>query len=113
MNPYLFVINIVPMPDNKDCEDIAGAKAHVWVIAEDKESAKLRAINYIEKSLWKVINFEYELEIHQEQIPSLHEDEVRLYERALQHGIAADYIAYPKKPGKPDDPVIKRQLRNP
>ncbi|GEB35282.1 hypothetical protein [Brevibacillus parabrevis] len=110
MNPYMLVINVVPMPENKNCEDIAGAKAHVWVISADKESAKLRAIDYVNKYLWKVINFEYELEIHKEQIPTLHVDEARLYELALQHGIASDFLAYPKKPGNPDDPVIKRQL---
>lgn len=97
VNPYLFVIDIVPTQENKDCKNIAGAKAHVWVISQDRESAKLRAINYIEKTLWKVINFEYELEIQQEQIQTLHADEFRLYQSALRHGIAADYIAFQKR----------------
>lgn len=110
MKPYLFVIDIVPSPENKDCQDIAGAKAHIWTISDDKEKAKLRAVDYITKSHWQVVGFEYEFEIHQEQIAKLHEDEVRLYKTALRHGIAADYIAYPKVPGHPDDPPIIRQL---
>ncbi|RKD26712.1 hypothetical protein BEP19_16035 [Ammoniphilus oxalaticus] len=100
MNPYMFVIDIVPMPDNNKCDDIAGAKAHIWVISKDRESAKLRVINYIEKHLWSVTNFEYEFEIQQELIPSLHADEARLYESALRLGIAADYVAFPKKPAE-------------
>jgi hypothetical protein len=110
MSPYLFVINIVPSPENKDCQDIAGAKAHVWTISDDKEKAKLRAIEYIKKTHWQIVEFEYEFEIHEQQIPKLHEDEARLYNMALRYGIAADYIAYPKIPGNPGDPPIIRLL---
>lgn len=113
MNPYMFAINVVPTPDNKDCEDIAGAIAHIWVISEDKESAKIRAVDYITSYLWKIINFEHEFEIRQEQIPELHEAEASLYKKACQYGIAAEYIAHPKVPGNPDDPVILRKLQKP
>jgi len=96
LNPYLFVINVVPMQENENYESIAGARAHVWVISSDIESAKLRAIEYNKNFLWDIISFEHEFEIREEQIPSFHEDELRLYQSALQHGIAADYIAYQK-----------------
>lgn len=96
LKPYLFVINVIPMQENEIYENVAGAKAHIWVISKDKESAKLRAINYNEKFHWEIIDFEYEFEIHEEQIPKLHEDESRLYQSALSHGIAADYLAYVK-----------------
>lgn len=110
MKPYFFVIDIVPLPDNKECQDIAGGRAHIWTISDDKEKAKLRAVDYIKKSHWQVIGFEYEFEIREEQIAMLHEDEASLHKKALQHGIAADYIAYPKIPGNPDDPPVIRQL---
>lgn len=113
MNPYMFAINVVPTPDNKDCEDIASAIAHVWVISEDKESARIRAVDYITSYLWKVINFEHEFEIQPELIPELHEAEALLYMKALQHGISADYIANPKVPRNPGDPVILKKLQKP
>lgn len=113
MNPYLFVINVIPMPENKDCADIASAIAHVWVISEDRESAKNRALDYVTSYLWEVIDLEREFEIQPQQIPVLHEDEALLYKKALQFGIAADYIAHPKIPGKIDNPVIKKRLRRP
>lgn len=95
-NPYLFIVDIIPMPENEFYENITGAKAHIWVISNDKENAKLRAINYTQKFLWEITSFEYEFEIREEQIPKLHEDELRLYQSALHHGIAADFLAYPK-----------------
>ncbi|WP_238650026.1 hypothetical protein [Paenibacillus piscarius] len=110
MNPYMFVINAIPAPSNKDCEDIAGARVHIWVISEDKESAKIRALDYITKYLWEVKNVEYEFEIQQELIQKLGEDELRLYQKALLYGIAADFLAHPRIPGNPDDPAVKRRL---
>ena len=97
LNPYMFVINVIPTMENEFYKDVAGAKVHIWVISSDIETAKLRAISYNEKFLWKIINFEYEFEIREEQIPKLHEDELRLYQSALRHGIAADYIAHSKE----------------
>lgn len=96
LNPYFFVINVIPTQDNKNYESIAGAKSHIWVMSNDKESAKLRAIDYNENSHWRIISFEYEFEIRKEQIASFHKDEQRLYQSALHSGIAVDYIAYQK-----------------
>lgn len=96
MNPYMFVVDVIPTPENEFYENVAGAKAHIWVLSNDKESAKLRAMDYNKKFMWEVVNFEHELEIHEKQIPKLHEDELRLYQSALRYGISADYMAYPK-----------------
>ncbi len=82
------------MPENVNYESIAGAIAHIWVISSDRESAKIRALDYNKKFQWEIKSFEYEIAIREEQIPSLHEDESRLYHSALRHGIAAEYIAY-------------------
>ncbi|AIQ73907.1 hypothetical protein NST28_11825 [Paenibacillus sp. FSL R10-2791] len=111
MNPYMFVIDAIPAPTNKDCEDIAGARVHVWVISKDKENAKLQAMDYITSYLWTITNIEYELEIQHEQILDLGEDETQLYRKACQFGIAADFLAYPKIPKDRNDPVIKKKLR--
>lgn len=97
LKPYFFKINVVPMQENKVYESIAGAIAHIWVISNDRESAKIRAIDYNKKFLWKITSFVYELGIHEEQIPELGEEESYLYHSALRHGIAAEYIAYQKR----------------
>lgn len=96
-NPYFFKINVFPMRENKSYEIVAGAIAHIWVVSSDREKAKLRAIDYNEKHLWEIRNFVYELEIHEGQIPLLGEEELYLYQTALRHGIAAEYISHPKK----------------
>lgn len=112
MKPYMFVIDAVPLSSNKTCQDIAGGKVHIWVIADDKETAKIQALEYIAKYFWKATNIEREFEIQQEQLPRLHEDEELLYRKALLYGIAADFLAYPKKPGNPTDPVVYRKLEH-
>lgn len=94
--PYFFLINVVPSLENPNYESIGGAKAHIWIISSDRESAKIRAIDYNRKFHWEITSFEYEIAIREEQISSLHEDELSLYHSALRHGIAAEYIAYPK-----------------
>lgn len=96
MNPYMFVINAIPQSNNKEHEDLAGAKVHIWVISDDRETAKIRAIDYITKYHWEVTSVEYELLIQPEQIPNLHNNEALLYKKALQYGISADFVAYPK-----------------
>lgn len=107
MNPYAFVIHSVPMRENQNFETVAGAKVHIWVMDNDIESAKQRALKYIKSYLWNPIEVEYEFEISREQIPDLHPDEARLYCEAFQYDIAADFVGWPITPGNPDDPVIK------
>jgi hypothetical protein len=108
----MFVIDAVPLPTNTELSDIAGARVHVWVISNDKESAKIRALDYIAMYQWKVSTVERELEIQPEQISGFHEAEIALYLKAQQFGIAADFLAYPKSPGNPTDPVRKIRLRS-
>lgn len=99
MNRFMFVIRAVPLPTNTQCENIAGGIVHIWVISKnDKESAKLQALDYITKYQWKVMNFEHEFEIHESLIPDLGEEELLLYHKACRFGIAADFLAHPKVP---------------
>ncbi|WP_375104097.1 hypothetical protein ACDZ28_04205 [Paenibacillus sp. RS8] len=106
----MFAIDAIPAPSNKDCDDIAGARVHIWVISKDKEGAKIRALDYITNYHWEVTNVEYEFEIQQALIPNLGVDELRLYQNALLYGISADFLAHPKIPGSPEDPSVKRKL---
>lgn len=93
----MFVFAGIPCAENDKCSDIAGAKIHIWVMDKDHEVAKIRAINYIEDTLWKITNLEHDFSISPEQLDNLHESEYILYKKALEFGIAADFLAYPKK----------------
>ena len=113
MKPYMFVFNAIPTSSNKECKDIAGGRVHIWVMEENLETAKIRALTDIASYHWKVTGVEYESEILPEQFSHLHESEALLYHKALQNGIAADYLASPVKQGSPDDPVVIRKLDRP
>jgi len=102
LNSYVFIINAVPSPSNNDCANLAGANVHIWVISGDREKAKIEALDYVSSYLWDVVSVEREFEIWPEQIPVLPEREATLYQRALQHRIAADFLAYPKPKADPD-----------
>lgn len=109
----MFVFSAIPTSSNKDCKDIAGAKVHIWVMEENLETARIRALTDITSYHWEVTDVEYESEILPKQLSYLHESEALLYHKALQNGIAADYLAFPVKQGSPDDPVVIRKLDRP
>ena len=106
MFPFMFVINGVPLPQNHNYDKIGGAKIHIWVMDNTADSAQEKAISLIKQYLWKVTDVEHALQISQEQLQHLHKDETVLYQKALRHGIAADFLAYPKIDGNPGDPVV-------
>ena len=100
--PYMFVIKSVPMPQNRNYNTAGGAFVHIWVM----ESALLRAYAYIRKYLWEPQEVQHAFQILPEQIPELHEDEARLYQTALQYGVAAVFVGWLKDEGEPDWPAI-------
>ncbi len=106
MIPFMFVIDGIPLPENHNYDTVGGAKIHVWVMDDNITSARDKALSMVEHYLWNVKGIEYEFEISQSQIPHLHEAEALLYQKALHHGIAADFLAYPKIDGNPDDPIV-------
>lgn len=110
MKPFMFAIKATPKPENEQCADIAGANVHIWVMADYLEEARERALAYIATYLWDVQTIEHELEIQPEQIAGLHVNESLLFQKAVQHGIGADFLAYPKHQGNADDPVKLRVL---
>lgn len=107
MKPYMFVIKGVPSKDNQDCLGIAGAYIHIWVMDSSIQSAKHKAIEYIKKYLWEPLGFEHEFEISSEQLASLHEDEMKLYQKAVHFGIAAEFLAY-----QSDDSDVDSSLKH-
>ncbi len=54
----------------------------------------------------KSMEVQHAFQILPEQIPELHEDEARLYQTALQYGVAAVFVGWLKDEGEPDWPAI-------
>lgn len=110
MFPYFFAFEVEPLPENQDCQDVAGAMAHIWVMGPDMDWARTRALLHVAHWKWKVLRTEVELAIQPEQIPGFHDAEIELYHKALRDGVASDFIGWPQNPGTPDDPPIMRKL---
>lgn len=106
MFPFMFVINGTPLPENHNYSTIGGAKIHIWVMDNNADSAQEKAVSLVKQYLWKIQSVEHVLRISQEQLQHLHEAEALLYQKALRNGIAADFLAYPKVDGDPDDPIL-------
>lgn len=106
MLPFMLVINGLPLPENHNYSTVGGAKIHIWVMDNDADSAQEKAISLVKQYLWEIQSVEYVLQISQEQLQHLHEAEALLYQKALRNGIAADFLAYPKVDGNPDDPIL-------
>lgn len=106
MKPFMFVIDGVPLPENPNYTTVGGAKIHIWVMDEDVSSAQMRAITLIKQTLWKVQDIAHAFEIQPEVLPNLETAEALLYRKALQNGIAAEFLAFPRVDGSPDDPLL-------
>lgn len=105
MYPFMFVIKGIPLPENHNYGTIGGANIHIWVMSDNLSNAKDNALSFIQEYLWKPQSVEHAFEILPGQISQLHEDEAKLYHKALQNGIAADFLAYPVVDGNPNDPI--------
>lgn len=106
MFPFMLVINGTPLPENHNYNTVVGAKIHIWVMDNDADSAQEKAESYVKQYLGKVQSVEHVLQISSEQLQHLHEAEALLYQKARRNGIAADFLAYPKVDGNPDDPIL-------
>lgn len=106
MVPFLFVIKGVPSPANHNFNLVGGAFIHVITVCDNMDNAKDRALSFIRSQLWEPQEIENAFEILPEQAPLLDKAEASLYSKALQEGISAMFVAYPKVDGSPDDPIV-------
>ena len=103
LKPYMFVITAVPTTDNPNFQKVFSAEVHIWVIADSIETAQNVALEDIKAHGWIPQEVQYAFDSTPEQIRNLGTDEAWLYQRALKHGIASDYIGSPvqENPGTP------------
>ncbi len=112
MRPFFFVIRAEPTEAAVSAQDIAGAIVHIWVMDSSLEQAEARARSYILDYAWIALKTDYAFEINDKQIASLGAEERTLYQKALRHGIAADFLGYPKK-ARSDGMIEIRSLKPP
>ncbi len=105
MEPYMFVIKSVPLPNSRHYRTIRQALVHIWVMDSDIDSARENALSYIRSLNWNPLLVEHALEIQKEQISRLPEEEAVLYQKALCGGIAADFLASPIRERPSGSPV--------
>lgn len=105
MHPFMFVINAIPQSENEHFWVLSQAIVHIWVIDNNMQGAKQKALEDIKKHLWIPKEIEYEFSPTAEQLLHLHKDEVSLYQKALLCGIASIYIGVPivESPGSPPE----------
>lgn len=106
MKPFMFVIVAVPSKENRHYRNIFKAKVHIWVMDNNIDNAKQKALNDITAAHWIPQNVEHEFEMTDVQLDDLHEAEAVLYQKALAYGIASDYIASPIHEKPKDSPVV-------
>lgn len=106
MQPFMFQIKSVPMPQNKNFDTIGGAYVHVWVMDNSLENAQKRAFAHIRKYNWEPQEILNAFEIRPEQIPLLHKDEENLFLMAQLYGISADFLGWRKEESLHDVPEI-------
>lgn len=105
MQPYMFVVKGVPLPNSRHYRTIRQAFIHIWIMDSDMDSAREHVLSYIRSLNWNPLLVEHALEIQKEQIAHLPEEEAVLYQKALRSGIAADFLASPIRERPSDSPV--------
>lgn len=100
MKIYRFVIRAVPGENNPYRSQLQNGIAHVYVFADNSASAESDAQAYMVKHGWIPTGVERAFEIQPQQSLDLDKHEALLYQRAQQHGIAADIVTVPL-PGSP------------
>lgn len=104
-DPYMFVINSVPAPENRYYNKVGGAAVHIWVMDTEAQSALDRAKDYIRRFQWEPQEVEYAFQIDPARVDGYHKQEVELYRQAVQFGIAAMFVGWQKE-DHPGDPTL-------
>ena len=109
---YLFSIHARPIPDSPHFNKLAGAIVETWVNLPDHESAEARAVEYVSDQLWHVVEIEHALAIRGGQLAGLDKSQSRLYQEALERGVAALWTGWPLD-GQAGNVVELRSLNRP
>lgn len=95
MQPFLFVIEVKPLPENPQGAMLGGAKAHVWVFDQSLEEAAKKASRFIAGYGWEEVRVESSYSPSQEQLACFDGEELHNYRQAELYGLAGQFLAWP------------------
>jgi hypothetical protein len=107
---YFLDIEAVPTSAAANAADVASASVLTFVIADSQAEAEAMARAAIIGQAWVVQGISSFLQPTDEQIAGLDTDIKAIYQQALIHKIGQVFVAHPKVPGQPDDPIQIRSL---
>ncbi|MCK9386053.1 MAG: hypothetical protein M0Q15_15700 [Nevskia sp.] len=113
MPTYFLDIEATPTSAAANASDVASASVLTFVIAGSPAEAEAMARAAIMGQGWVAQSISSFLQPTDEQISRLGTEEKMLYQLALLHGIGQYFLAYPKSPGHPGDPIQIRSLCSP
>lgn len=93
--PLFYQFQVKPTVKNSQVAELAGAIATVMVFAESEEVGRARSSRYIARHHWEIVEMKRVLRMCPKQLANLQIHFRRLYQRAEQFGIAAQFDGWP------------------
>ena len=94
---YYFTFDAIPLAENPEKKDCAGAVVCCWVDSIDVNFALAKAKNYITNEGWEVITVEEQFIATREQYEDdpENEDALECYDEAASEGVSAIFYIWP------------------
>lgn len=94
MNVYYIFLEGKPSLNSPESKEIAGAYINCWVSSKSKNIAKNKAIKYVNKQEWEVLNIEEIFLANRERYLDEHES-LECFDQAVDCGIGAIFYTWP------------------
>lgn len=93
MNVYYVFMESIPLSNNEESKEFAGAFVNCWVYTKDENSARNKAINYVKNQGWKVINIE-DIFISDSEMYDDEPDSLECFNQAIESGVGATFYIW-------------------
>ncbi len=94
MNPYYFILEAEPQPENPVIAHASRAVAHIWVMAGVLDDARDKAVNFLESELWEITEEKNSYLLTEEMIDELKGEELSNFQAAQSEGLRAKFYYY-------------------
>jgi hypothetical protein len=84
----------IPLQNNAESREFAGAFINCWVNTEVKKTAEINAVKYVKSEGWKVINIE-EIFIAERKRYLDEPTSLKCFDQAVKYGAAAIFYTWP------------------
>ncbi|MBU1417390.1 MAG: hypothetical protein KKI15_02775 [Proteobacteria bacterium] len=94
MQPYLFIFEAKPRPDNKKAEGLAGAMVYIWVFSISATGARASARDHLSGLNWMFVKEQAAFAPTPKQLRELEILEELHYQKAQSSGIAVQFYGW-------------------